>query len=55
MEDRALGYFDAALAPAITVPNCDIVRVEALTHRAGDAPELIIDSDMKEVARMRWA
>src|ERR1700722_13171607 len=37
------GYFDAALAPVLTVANGDIVRVEALTHHAGDAPELMMD------------
>ena len=43
------GYFDAALAPAVTVANGDIVQVEALTHHAGDAPELMMDAGMKEI------
>ena len=37
------GYFDAALAPVLTVANGDIVRAEAMTHHAGDAPELMMD------------
>ncbi|MGI4975828.1 MAG: acetamidase/formamidase family protein [Janthinobacterium lividum] len=37
------GYFDASLAPAVTVRSGDLVRVEALTHHAGDAPELMMD------------
>ncbi|HEX4365790.1 MAG TPA: hypothetical protein VH023_03125, partial [Rhodopila sp.] len=43
------GYFDAALAPAITIANGDIVRVEALTHHAGDAPELMMDAGIHEI------
>jgi acetamidase/formamidase len=43
------GYFDAALAPAITVANGDIVRVEALTHHAGDAPELMMDAAIDDI------
>jgi acetamidase/formamidase len=37
------GYFDAAMAPAITVASGDIIRAEAITHHAGDAPELMMD------------
>jgi acetamidase/formamidase len=37
------GYFDAALAPALTVASGDIIRAEAITHHAGDAPELMMD------------
>lgn len=37
------GYFDAALAPAIRVKSGDIIRAEAVTHHAGDAPELLMD------------
>jgi acetamidase/formamidase len=43
------GYFDASLAPAITIANGDIVRVEALTHHAGDAPELMMDAGIHEI------
>jgi acetamidase/formamidase len=37
------GYFDAALAPALRVKSGDFVRAEAITHHAGDAPELLMD------------
>src|SRR3982074_1404227 len=37
------GYFDASLAPAIKVRSGDIIRAEAVTHHAGDAPELLMD------------
>jgi acetamidase/formamidase len=43
------GYFDAALAPVLTVANGDIVRVEALTHHAGDAPELMMDAGITDI------
>ena len=43
------GYFDAALAPSITIASGDLVRVEALTHHAGDAPELMMDNGMQEI------
>ena len=37
------GYFDAALAPALRVRSGDLIRAEAITHHAGDAPELMMD------------
>ena len=37
------GYFDAAMAPALKVRSGDIIRAEAITHHAGDAPELLMD------------
>lgn len=37
------GYFDAALAPALTIKSGDIIQGEAVTHHAGDAPELLMD------------
>lgn len=43
------GYFDAALAPALTVANGDIVRAEAITHHAGDAPELMMDDGITAI------
>ena len=45
------GYFDASLAPAITVRSGDLVRAEALTHHAGDAPELMMDEEMTSLFR----
>jgi acetamidase/formamidase len=43
------GYFDPALAPAMTVSSGDLVRVEALTHHAGDAPDLLMDAGIERV------
>ena len=43
------GYFDAALAPAITVASGDIIRAEAITHHAGDAPELMMDGGIEAI------
>ena len=40
------GYFDAALAPALRVRNGDLIRAEAITHHAGDAPHLMMDADL---------
>ncbi len=37
------GYFDASLAPALKVKSGDIVRADAVTHHAGDAPDLLMD------------
>jgi acetamidase/formamidase len=37
------GYFDNSLTPALTIESGDIVRVEAITHHAGDAPDLLMD------------
>ncbi len=38
------GYFDADLAPALRVRSGDIIAAEAITHHAGDAPELMMDA-----------
>src|SRR5439155_695503 len=43
------GYFDASLAPVLTVANGDLVRIEALTHHAGDAPDLLMDDAIERV------
>jgi acetamidase/formamidase len=43
------GYFDAALAPALRVANGDIIRAEAITHHAGDAPELMMDGGIDAI------
>ena len=43
------GYFDPALAPVLTVDSGDLVRVEALTHHAGDAPDLLMDEGIEAV------
>jgi acetamidase/formamidase len=43
------GYFDADLAPALHVKSGDIIRAEAITHHAGDAPELMIDGGIDAI------
>jgi len=43
------GYFDASLAPVLTVASGDLVRIEALTHHAGDAPDLLMDAAIERV------
>jgi acetamidase/formamidase len=43
------GYFDPALAPAIRVKSGDLVHAEAVTHHAGDAPELMMDDAIHRI------
>jgi acetamidase/formamidase len=43
------GYFDAALAPALKVASGDIIRAEAVTQHAGDAPELMMDEGITAI------
>lgn len=43
------GYFDPSLAPVLTVASGDLVAVEALTHHAGDAPDLLMDGGIRAV------
>src|ERR1700761_8127556 len=43
------GYFDAGLAPVLKVKSGDIVRIEAVTHHAGDAPELLMDEGIRQL------
>lgn len=43
------GYFDADLAPALRIRSGDLVQAEALTHHAGDAPELMMDDRIKHI------
>ena len=45
------GYFDAALAPALRVRSGDLIQAEAVTHHAGDAPELMMDDGVSEIFR----
>jgi acetamidase/formamidase len=40
------GYFDATLAPALCVQSGDLIRAQAITHHAGDAPHLMMDADI---------
>ena len=43
------GYFDAGLAPALKVASGDIIRAEAVTQHAGDAPELMMDEGITAI------
>ena len=43
------GYFDATLAPAVTVKSGALIQAEAVTHHAGDAPELMMDEGVKAI------
>lgn len=43
------GFFDKELPPVLTIDSGDIVYVEALTHHAGDAPDLLMDAGVREV------
>jgi acetamidase/formamidase len=43
------GFFDKTLPPVITIDSGDIVYIEALTHHAGDAPDLLMDAGVREV------
>ncbi|HEU0072353.1 MAG TPA: acetamidase/formamidase family protein [Alphaproteobacteria bacterium] len=43
------GYFDAAKAPVLKVKSGDCVQIEAVTHRAGDAPDLMFDEGVKRL------
>ena len=43
------GYFDASLAPALKVKSGDLVQVEAITHHAGDAPDLLMDKEIRQL------
>jgi acetamidase/formamidase len=43
------GYFDGTLTPRLTIRSGDIVELEMLTHRAGDAPDLLMDDGVRRV------
>ena len=43
------GYFDAALAPVLRVRSGDLIHAEAITHHAGDAPELMMDETVTAI------
>src|SRR5664279_1338035 len=43
------GYFDADLAPALKVKSGDLVQIEAVTHHAGDAPDLLMDKEIRQL------
>jgi acetamidase/formamidase len=43
------GFFDPRLPPVLTVRSGDLVAIEALTHHAGDAPDLLMDAGIADV------
>ena len=45
------GYFDASLAPVLTAKSGDLIQAEAITHHAGDAPDLLMDAGIDELYR----
>jgi acetamidase/formamidase len=45
------GFFDNSRSPVLEVRSGDLVRVETLTHQAGDAPDLLMDDGVEVVYR----
>ena len=45
------GYLDQAQEPVLQVRSGEVVEVEALTHHAGDAPDLLMDEGVRAVWR----
>ena len=45
------GFIDPDLPPVLTIRSGDVVRAEAITHHAGDAPDLMMDEGIEAV----WA
>jgi acetamidase/formamidase len=43
------GYFDASIPPVLKVKSGDLVRAEAVTHHAGDAPDLMMDAGISAI------
>jgi acetamidase/formamidase len=43
------GYFDAARAPVLKVKSGDLVQAEAITHHAGDDPDLLMDAGVTAI------
>src|SRR5580698_8688097 len=43
------GYFDAAKAPVLKVKSGDLIQAEAITHHAGDDPDLLMDAGIEAI------
>jgi hypothetical protein len=43
------GYFSPDIKPALTVKSGDLVSAEAITHHAGDAPDLMMDEAVTRI------
>lgn len=41
------GYIDREQPPCLTVDDGDVIEVEAVTHHAGDAPDLLMDDGIR--------
>jgi acetamidase/formamidase len=45
------GYFSSSLTPVLKVKSGDFVQIEAVTHHAGDAPDLLMDKGIEQIYR----
>ncbi|MBT0667484.1 acetamidase/formamidase family protein [Novosphingobium profundi] len=43
------GYFSPELKPVLTVKSGDLIHAEAITHHAGDDPDLMFDENIKRI------
>ncbi|MFB6079762.1 MAG: acetamidase/formamidase family protein [Haloferacaceae archaeon] len=43
------GYFDNSADPVCHVESGDIVKIETITHQAGDAPDYLMDDKTREI------
>ncbi|WP_454715848.1 acetamidase/formamidase family protein [Caulobacter segnis] len=43
------GYFDPSTKPSLRIKSGDLVQAEAITHHAGDAPELMMDEAVTRI------
>jgi acetamidase/formamidase len=43
------GYFDPSIRPALRIKSGDLVSAEAVTHHAGDAPDLMMDEAVTRI------
>jgi acetamidase/formamidase len=43
------GFFSPELAPALRIRSGDLVQAEAITHHAGDAPDLMFDAGVERI------
>lgn len=44
------GYIDRDQPPCLIVDDGDVIEVEAVTHHAGDAPDLLMDDGVRQGA-----
>ena len=43
------GYFDPSIKPALRIKSGDLIQAEAITHHAGDAPDLMMDEAVTRI------